>query len=188
MVCVITPEKAIFPTTVSPVQSLKKLNVSVPEKRTTRGGEFGPCACATRLAASISRQMPRILIGCFIGSLLSWNCLSDNPIVKPRADLDVKTHGSPRHDSGTQQLIPWRGSSQAGNVIPLGQPSTPSSQPLHWCARGPSGDTRSLGYYRCVVSICGSGGACVALASGSVVTRDEQEIVPASIEIIATGR
>src|SRR5947209_7089107 len=87
MVCVITPEKAIFPTTVSPVQSLKKLNVSVPEKRTTRGGEFGPCACATRLAASISRQMPRILIGCFIGSLLSWNCLSGNPIVKPGLTL-----------------------------------------------------------------------------------------------------
>src|SRR5438552_17964508 len=43
---------------------------------------------------------------------------------------DVKHTAPPRHDSGTQQLIPWRGSSQAGNEIPLRQSGTTSSHTL----------------------------------------------------------
>src|SRR6266550_3916996 len=132
-------------------------------------------------------QMGSLNLGCAISWTAWTRWVNVESIGKPRAELDVKHTAPPRHHSGTRQLIPWP-RSEATNVIPLTEPSTPRSQPLHWCARGPSGDTRSLGYYRCVVSICGSGGACVALASGSVVTRDEQEIVPASIEIIATGR
>src|SRR5438552_18442424 len=45
---------------------------------------------------------------------------------------DVKLHGSAQHDSGTQQLIPWRGSG-AGNVIPMPHSVTPRTQHRSWC-------------------------------------------------------
>ena len=57
----------------------------------------------------VNEKSPNLIVRC-----LGWDAAS------------YAIRFAPGMISGTQQLIPWRGS-EAGNVIPLGQPSTPSS-------------------------------------------------------------
>src|SRR6266566_637891 len=80
-----------------------------PELWSKAAGREKPHDDRAACCDGVNEKSPNLIVRC-----LGWDAAS------------YAIRFAPGMISGTQQLIPWRGS-EAGNVIPLGQPSTPSS-------------------------------------------------------------